>query len=130
IVLDREGRIPFVQMPGLALRQARFLAATHRERRARERSDGDTARVVAFLPDERVDAESAAVTNERIARAIAAIDRLTPAQKRVFRRVLADPPPSHAEIAAVVGLSEQRVKQIVCEVRAQLRRALAEEQQR
>ena len=42
----------------------------------------------------------------------------------VFRALYDDPPPSHDVVAKRVGLSVQRVRQILCEVRKKIREAL------
>jgi DNA-directed RNA polymerase specialized sigma24 family protein len=124
IALDRAGRLAYVEMPGLALTQARFLAGTLRREKNGERIVDDDE-PLALVVDDKIDAERAVLARDRVARAIAELERAPSSALRVFRRVLDDPPPTHAQIAQELGLSEQRVRQIVCETRARLRRALA-----
>jgi RNA polymerase sigma-70 factor (ECF subfamily) len=128
IALERAGRLSYVEMPGLALAQARFLAASlkrERERGGVREAAGDED-ALALVVDESKDAERTVLDRDRVARALTEMAQLPPSALRVFRRVLDDPPPTHAELAKEVGLSEQRVKQIVCESRARLRRAMAQ----
>ncbi len=124
LTLDRAGRLTRIEMPGLALAQARFLAATLWRERSGLREEG--ANALEAVIDGGIDAERTVLARDRVARAIAELERAPSSALQVFRRVLEDPPPTHAAIAKQVGLSEQRVRQIVCETRARLRRALAE----
>ena len=125
LALDRARRLPYVEMPGLALAQARFLAASlRRERSGQLARDGGDDDALALVVDDRADQERTVVDRDRVQRALAELANVPASALQVFRRVLEDPPPTHAEIAKDVGLSEQRVKQIVCETRARLRRAI------
>jgi RNA polymerase sigma-70 factor (ECF subfamily) len=56
----------------------------------------------------------------------AALKRCAPGARRVFEFVYEHPELSYTEVAGHLRLSSQRVKQIVCEVRKQLRAALEE----
>ncbi|MBI1947171.1 MAG: sigma-70 family RNA polymerase sigma factor [Deltaproteobacteria bacterium] len=124
IALDRAGRLARVELPGLAFAQARFLAATLRREQHGQREVGGDA--LELVVDDRADAERTVLAKDRVARALAELERVPSSALHVFRRLLDDPPPTHAAIAKQVGLSEQRVRQIVCETRARLRRALEE----
>lgn len=124
LALDSAGRLARIELPGLAFAQARFLAATLRREQHGEREVG--AEALELVVDERADAERTMLARDRVARALAELERSPSSALQVFRRLLDDPPPTHAAIAKQVGLSEQRVRQIVCETRARLRRALEE----
>ncbi len=126
IALDQAGRLARIEMPGLALAQARFLAASlHRERaHGRAVTDADPATLELLVDEQGADAERRVLARDRVTRALAELERAPPSALRVFRLLLGEPPPTHAQIALSVGLSEQRVRQIVCETRARLRRAL------
>jgi RNA polymerase sigma-70 factor (ECF subfamily) len=55
---------------------------------------------------------------------VAELRRCPSRAQQVFREVYGPAEASHADVARRLGLSVQRVRQIVCEVRARLRRAL------
>ncbi|MCC7070882.1 MAG: sigma-70 family RNA polymerase sigma factor [Deltaproteobacteria bacterium] len=126
IALERAGGLPRIELPGLALAQARFLAATLRRERARDRiaPDADPAVLELVIDEGSADAERRVLARDRVERALAELERAPASALRVFRHLLDEPPPTHAQIASALGLSEQRVRQIVCETRARLRRAL------
>ncbi len=123
IVQQRAGRLRNLTLPGLAIRQALFLAAEE-NRRARSRRP--------HLPVHEVEPPADATTFERIvdrdrlARARVVLEGCPPTARRVFERLYAEPGVRHAEVAEELGLSVQRVRQIVCEVRKTLRAALEE----
>ncbi|MFZ5438435.1 MAG: RNA polymerase sigma factor [Myxococcota bacterium] len=111
------GELERLELPGLAIAQARFLAMDLRRRRARELDRDDEE--LAPSPAPRVEA---AQTLQRLEAAL----RERPAlQQRIFRLAVDEQRP-HAEIAHAVGLSLQRVRQILWEVRRALRATLDE----
>lgn len=111
------GRVQFLQLPGLVVRQALFLA--HSARRKLEGLQPE--------PDATVDSpEAMYLTRERLARARAKVEELNASARNVFAMLYGEPQLSHAEIASRVGLSVQRVRQIICEVRKVLRAELEE----
>lgn len=112
-------QLPRLELPGLAIRQALFLA------RSAHRRDGE----VHAGPDEVAappspSAEALYVSREQLARTHAALSRMHLNARRVFECLYGDPPKSQAETAALLGLSLQRVRQILCEVRKELRATL------
>jgi len=119
----RAGALRDVRLPGLAIAQARFLALDE-AKRARPADDVDDRFASADPDPERRD-----VAKERLERALAALATASPTARRVFRLCYDDPPRPHAEVAAEVGLSLQRVRQILCETRAVMRRALDDDEQ-
>ena len=128
---QRLGKLDRLQLPGLAIAQATFLAleAARREANARRHEPIDETGLAASLADPRCDAESRLVTEERVDRAVEVLSRCSPSAKKVFRLAYGGDGLSHTEVADRVGLSLQRVRQILCEVRAKLRTALEGEQQ-
>jgi RNA polymerase sigma-70 factor (ECF subfamily) len=123
---QRLGKLDRLQLPGLAIAQAAFLAleAGRKEAAARRHDPIDEPSIAAALADPRCDAETRMVTEERVDRAVEVLSRCSPSAKRVFRLAYGGDGLSHTEVAERVGLSLQRVRQILCEVRAKLRTAL------
>ena len=114
------GALVELDFPGLAIRQARFLALNDLQRRKVE------MRVLAAVPDEAPPAgiESVVASRQQIERMLDALATCSPMAKRVFRLVYATPGGNCASAAQAVGLSLQRVRQILCETRNHIRRAL------
>jgi DNA-directed RNA polymerase specialized sigma24 family protein len=118
----RRGALDAVELPGLAIRQARFLAFNDLERTRVER------RVLAAVPDPPAapDTERLVGGREEVERVLAALATCSPMARKVFRLVYAPPGGTAATAAKEVGLSLQRIRQILCETRSHIRRALAE----
>jgi DNA-directed RNA polymerase specialized sigma24 family protein len=117
----RAGRLETLVLPGLAVVQAGFLAANERR---------------APVPGGAVDesfaapggtAEERAIDRQQLDRVSEALRACPPSARRVFEFVYEHPELTYPEVAARLGLSNQRVKQIVCEVRRRLRDSLGEE---
>jgi len=123
---QRQGRLERLQLPGLAIAQATFLwlESARRETTARRHETIDEPGIAAVLADPRADAESQLVTEERVECAVEVLSTCSDSAKKVFRLAYGGDGLSHAEVAERVGLSLQRVRQILCEVRAKLRTAL------
>jgi RNA polymerase sigma-70 factor (ECF subfamily) len=123
---QRQGRLERLQLPGLAIAQATFLwlESARRETSARRHEPIDEPAIAAVLADPRADAESQLVTEERVECAVEVLSACSDSAKKVFRLAYGGDGLSHAEVAERVGLSLQRVRQILCEVRAKLRTAL------
>ena len=118
---ERAGQLAEVKLPGLAIKQARFLALDWRKEQARQ----------AATPDDVVDVgaadpERALIARRDVETALRVLAAASPSARAVFYHLYDDPPPSHDEVAARVGLSLQRVRQILCEVRKKIRQALSE----
>lgn len=108
-----------LELPGLAIRQALFLA------RSEARKPGSSPDSLEEVPESAVDSgETQFFDRERLQKAHERLQDLSPSARAVFERLYGDPQLSHAEVAARVGLSVQRVRQIVCEVRKVLRAEL------
>ncbi len=109
------GRLERIELPGLAIRQALFLARTH----ARNERPPESMEIGA----DEATGEVRLLNRESLNRAAKQLASCSAINRRVFTLAYAEQL-THAEIAVQVGLSTQRVKQIVCEVRAFLRRSL------
>src|SRR5262245_11052218 len=124
-LMEREaaGGLEAIELPGLAIKQARFLALNELQRGRAEK------RVLAAVPDPPPDATVERVVDSRvqIARVLDALATCSPTARTVFRLVYATPGGSAASAAREVGLSLQRVRQILCETRAHIRRAIEED---
>lgn len=121
----REGKLGRLELPGLAVRQAAFLAMDEARRRARSRDAelDEASDVVDGSPP----SDDSLASKEQIARAISEIGRLTPRARQVFAEVYERPDRPHAETAERLGLSVQRLRQTLCEVRARLRAAMEDD---
>ena len=113
------GALVELEFPGLAIRQARFLALNELQRRKVE------MRVLAAVPEPaQPDVDRIVASREQMARVLDALATCSPTARKVFRLVYATPGGSCASAAQEVGLSLQRVRQILCETRNHIRRAL------
>lgn len=120
----QQGQLPYLQMPGLALRQADFVVRQSWRRAQREGSGN-----VVELSDKRVaalagDAEHLVLKRARLQRAFAMVQEGSSTSRQVFTLTYRPPGMTAAEVARRLNLSEQRVRQVLCELRARLRRQL------
>ncbi len=126
---QQKGLLSELKLPHLALTQAAFLAADEARRARREALQAP----VEELPesqhpvDPAASAERRLLSEEQLARAREALGQCSTSAQRVFHLACDGQELPHAEVAARVGLSVQRVRQILCEVRKKLRGALEEE---
>jgi RNA polymerase sigma-70 factor (ECF subfamily) len=124
IAQQRRGKLTRLELPGLAIAQANYLALD--EARRRKDVPLDEAPDVLEVEDPAPNIEARLTSRSALDRARAELDRCPPMSRRVFELVYDEPGVPHAEAAREVGLSVQRVRQIVCEVRARLRVAIGE----
>lgn len=119
---QRAGRLGALTLPGLAIVQAGYLAANEHRR-------GGNAALVDLAGESACHqtAEQSVIGRQRLARVERALADCPAGARRVFELVYDHPELGYAEVATRVGLSVQRVKQIVFEVRKRLRSALGEE---
>lgn len=113
------GKLERLQLPGLAVRQALFLARSEARKPGGGAVELDASAAPILGSVESPEARFLAV--ERLTRARARLAELSPSAQKVFGLLYGEPHLSHAEIAARIGLSVQRVRQIICEVRKELR---------
>lgn len=117
---QRAGRLAHVTLPGLAIVQAGYLVSSDWRRQPRG--------PLAPLPEPAVESpELAAIDRQALSRVARALEQCPARARRVFEVVYQNPELSYEELAARLGLSAQRVKQTVCEVRKRLRAVLGEE---
>jgi RNA polymerase sigma-70 factor (ECF subfamily) len=83
-------------------------------------------RVLAAVPESAPEPaiDRVVASREQMERVLDALATCSPTAKQVFRLVYATPGGSCASAAQAVGLSLQRVRQILCETRNHIRRAL------
>ena len=114
----KQGKLDQLELPGLAIRQARFLALNEYQRSRTE------LRVLAAVPEPAAPyPERALASRQELERVLAALATCSPTARKVFGLVYA-PGGSAAEAAREMGLSLQRVRQILCETRHHIRRFL------
>jgi RNA polymerase sigma factor (sigma-70 family) len=118
----RAGRLDTLILPGLAVVQAGFLAANERRARA------PGAPIDESLAAPERTAEDRAIDRQQLDRVEQALRACSPSARRVFEFVYDHPELTYPEAAVRLGLSSQRVKQIVCEVRRRLRDSLREDE--
>jgi DNA-directed RNA polymerase specialized sigma24 family protein len=117
----RLGRLEAVQLPGLAIRQATFLLL--QELRPAHLPLEAAPEVLALeagggTPEQHLQARQA------LERTRAALQRCSPRARALYELQLDHPELAHAELAPRAGVSLQRFRQTLCEVRARLRAAL------
>ena len=122
LLQQRRGRLSHVRLPGLAIRQAGFLARDELRRRPL---------VVALDRDDTLGAGDRGVLDrlldrEQLTRTRAALGRCSDRARTIFETVHVLGL-SHADAAAHLGISVQRVRQTLCEVRRRLRAALEDD---
>jgi RNA polymerase sigma factor (sigma-70 family) len=111
------GRLDALHLPGLVIRQALFLLK-------RQNVAEVSMEEASVEPSMSASAEEQYFNRERLQLARARLQALPERARTVFTMLYQDPQLSHAELASRVGLSVQRVRQILCEVRKELRRDL------
>jgi RNA polymerase sigma-70 factor (ECF subfamily) len=114
------GALVDLEFPGLAIRQARFIALNELQRRKVE------MRVLSTVPESAPgpEIERVVASRQQIERVLDALSTCSPTARQVFRLVYATPGGSCASAAKAVGLSLQRVRQILCETRNHIRKSL------
>ncbi|MBX7116600.1 MAG: sigma-70 family RNA polymerase sigma factor [Myxococcaceae bacterium] len=118
----REGRLKRIELPGLAVRQALFLASDERRLQARTAPLPNT--VIAL---EDISMEIRLLSKEQLTRAKQAFDTCSTRSREVFQFVYDNPALKHGEAAAKLGISVQRLRQTLCEVRSHLRKSLEDD---
>jgi hypothetical protein len=116
------GRLARVELPGLAIRQAAFIVAD-RSRAGRLRVQAELTEAQELASPSRADQPSLA--RELLQGVEAGLAVSTVREQGVFRSVLESPDAPHRELAEREGLSVQRFRQVLCNVRAKLRAALS-----
>ncbi len=120
---SRRGKLTELTVPGLVITQALFIVRD----RARRASASRPHVSLEHAPRACTGFEQRILDRDRLARARALLANCRPVEQHVFRLIYARPGVSATEVAAAVGISVQRVRQIVCEVRKKLRAAVEED---
>jgi len=117
-------RLETLELPGLIIRQAFFLLAEGRRRDSNHaRRDGPVEEAM-HLADQHASPEETVAGRQLLASVELAMASSSPRAQAVLSAVLSGPDVLHAELAKSEGVSLQRFRQILCEVRAHLRVAL------
>jgi len=120
---QRAGRLQTLSLPGLVIAQASFLAREE----ARKPPEGHLALVDdSQLADGASDPEARALGRDRLERARVELAACPRSAQQVFRLTYGGEGLPHAEVARRSGLSLQRVRQILCELRKRLRATIEE----
>ncbi|MBL8910752.1 MAG: sigma-70 family RNA polymerase sigma factor [Archangium sp.] len=115
------GRLERIELPGLVLRQASFIV-TDRVRMKKVRVHAPLAEAAELASEE--SAEHATSAQQVLEVLEAGLVHATPRERSVLRSTLERPDERHDSLAASAGISVQRFRQVLCSVRAKLRRAL------
>jgi RNA polymerase sigma-70 factor (ECF subfamily) len=126
-VIDRHraGLIPELSLPGLIITQASFLARDDMRREGR-RARLDEPRQQA-AGDVALDLEQQLDARQQLRVVRSVLDRASPNARRVFTLLYGERAMSPTEVADELGLSVQRVRQIVCELRKRMRSELTDD---
>jgi DNA-directed RNA polymerase specialized sigma24 family protein len=111
-----------MKLPGLAIAQARFLLLSGR--RAAGSLEVLAPQAMPAAIDGGPSVEDRLLGREQLRRAQQALAACSPSAQRTFGLVYEQPGLAHAEVARQMGLSLQRVRQILCEVRQRIRSAI------
>ncbi|MFO0599205.1 MAG: sigma-70 family RNA polymerase sigma factor [Myxococcaceae bacterium] len=112
----QRGELDQLELPGLVIAHARLLAKDQRRRARRALTDGTEEPAVAPV-------EPRVIAAQTLRRVEAVLGQRPAQQQRIFRRAIEQHIP-HADLASEEGLSLQRVRQIIWEVRTALRAEL------
>jgi RNA polymerase sigma factor (sigma-70 family) len=123
---DRTSGLAELKLPGLAIVQARFLAWDERRResvRTRHQPGGSPGGEE-LVVDRQPSPEQRLLSRQQVQQALAVVAASGDSAQRLFRLLYAEPSLSHARAAEQLGLSVQRVRQILCELRKRVRAVL------
>lgn len=123
IAQHEAGRLPMMRLPGLVVAQALFLARDeHRRRRRRDRLQAPVIEAAKHEPSAAHPLlERRIAARDDLRKVLEIVAKSYPSARRVFALSYGPSALSAAEIAAELGLSCQRVRQITCELRKRLR---------
>jgi len=131
---QRAGRLRSLTLPGLAIAQAGWLASEEARTRKRretimaEQAVAAAGETVDGLGHDTVDPEERAAQRERLELVQRELAMCPPRSRQVFQAVYGAGGRSHADVARELGISVQRVRQAVYEVRARMRAALKQQE--
>tara|TARA_R110002096_G_scaffold44526_6_gene120169 strand:+ start:76069 stop:76656 length:588 start_codon:yes stop_codon:yes gene_type:complete len=117
---QQQGQLQAIKMPGLAIKQALYLAGDLL-RQPREVASESAEEPAGHDPHPRLWAR------ERLNRAREVLRSCTANERTIFRAFYGSPGSSTREVGKQTGLSIQRIRQIHCELRKKLRLATGDE---
>ncbi len=118
-------KLETLELPGLVIRQAFFLLLESRRRiQISTRRDGQLDEAMS-MADQHASPEETVAGRQLIGAVEAALAQSSPRARSVMAAVISGPDALHAELAKNEGVSLQRFRQILCEVRAHVRAAVA-----
>jgi RNA polymerase sigma-70 factor (ECF subfamily) len=121
---QRSGKLAELRLPGLAVVQAGFLWRSQRRRKGVPTiSDAEDEERPLQVPDDKVSPEQTVVDREQLGRALDALDQCSDRQRQIFLAVQREGLTA-AEASSRFGISVQRARQTLWEVRKRLRTAL------
>ena len=118
-LIENQNRLERIELPGLVIRQASFIVA---DRRRASRHQGQPHEADLLPAPETAEGHTHA--RQLLEAVNAELATATPRARDVFFAVLDAPDEAHRTLAAKEGLSLQRFRQVLCEVRAKLRRGV------
>ena len=118
------GKLDILKLPGLAVVQARLLAMEEHRRSARNASLDAKA---LEQPDPRPSLDEQLRVRQTVDTVSDALSACSPRAQALFEMVMMNPEVPHRALAEQSGISVQRLRQTLCEVRARLRAALNHE---
>ena len=122
---DRAGTLGEVKLPGLAIVQARYLAWDERRREAMQaRRLQAVGAGEELLVDRNPDPEQRLLNRQQAQQALAAVAGAPVSAQRLLQLLYTEPALPHAQAAQALGLSVQRVRQLLCELRKRVRAAI------
>lgn len=125
VAKSKAGQLEQLELPGLAIAQAIHLGLDDaRANKTRAAAPLDDSEEALTLADPAPGPLDRMVSREALDRALAELARCPPKARDVFALVYDNPDLPHADAAREAGLSVQRVRQTLCEVRARLRAAM------
>jgi RNA polymerase sigma-70 factor (ECF subfamily) len=119
-----QGRLTTLDFPGIAMRQAMYLLAVRRRATGLTRTRSAPLDEARELPTAATSPDEALAARQALQHAAVTLETFSPRARNVLEAVLASPDVPHRQLAEAEGLSLQRFRQVLCEVRARLRDAL------
>ncbi len=117
-------RLESIELPGLVIRQAFFLLAESRRRHSTRAQRDLRVEEAMSVADQQPSPEDTVAGRQLLGVVAAAMAGSSERAQAVLCAVISGPDALHVELAKNEGVSLQRFRQILCEVRAQLRTAL------
>lgn len=115
------GALTTIELPGLAIRQAMFLLTMQRRASSRAHARVAPLEEASGVAHASTSAPELVEARQALDSALETLRRCTPRQRAVLGAVLERPEAPQTELARHEGVSLQRFRQVLCEVRAHLR---------